>query len=403
MIVVAGAGAVLLGMAARDGADLGRPVTQDPLTGMLVASTEKGPQEYDIPERPYFESMAQLLKEGYVDPIQDEHKLVSGATRGMILSLNDPNSIYMDKDEFRVFQNMRKGEFEGIGAELVFDFPKTKEEDINSFPRLMVTVVAPGSPADKAGLKSGDIIDSVNKHWIVNPDLIEKFRALARDVVKDKSKEAEFKKMRSELRTKSEASMMPARARDLLMIGTAGPLDVAWTSKGVLKTAEIVRQKSIVKAVDAEGGVIKLQMITGVASELTKALPEDGVATIDLRNNSSLDLALARDVLSVLGPAGSYGAMTSNDGEEPFKLEKGDAKAKKITFIVDSSTRGAAGIVAKALASKGLATIQGTLPKEQLAAEVAVLPNGDGFTLVRAAYSPTAKAADEATKKEVTK
>ncbi len=403
MIVVAGAGTVLLGMAARDGADLGRPVSQDPLTGMLVASTEKGTQEYDIPERPYFESMTQLLKEGYVDPIQDEHKLVSGATRGMILSLNDPNSIYMDKDEFRVFQNMRKGEFEGIGAELVFDFPKTKEDDINGFPRLMVTVVAPGSPAEKAGLKSGDIIDSVNKHWIVNPELIEKFRTLARDVAKDKSKEGEFKKMRSELRTKSESSMMPARARDLLMIGTAGPLDVSWFSKGVLKTAEIVRQKSIVKAVDAEGGVIKLQMITGVASELAKAFPEDGVATIDLRNNSSLDLSLARDVLSLLGPAGSYGAMTSNDGEEPFKLDKGEGKAKKITFIVDPSTRGSAGIVARALASKGLATIQGTLPKEQLAAEVAVLPNGDGFTLVRAAYSPTAKAAGEAKKEEVTK
>lgn len=400
MVAIAGCGAVLLGMAARDSADLGKPITQDPLTGTLVASMEKTPQEADIPEVPYFESMAELIKEGYVDPLDDEHKLVSGATRGMILSLSDPNSLYMDKDEFRVFQGMRQGSYEGIGAEVVFDFPKTKEDDVNSFPRLRVTVVAPGGPADKAGLKPGDFIESVNKHWIIDPIVITNFRKLAQEVTKDKSKEAEFKKLRGELRTKSETSMMPARARDLLMIGTSGTLNVAWYSDGTLKNADMTRQKSVVKSVDAEGGVIRVHMITGIAGELAKAFPADGNATLDLRNNSSLDLALAREVLALLGPSATYGKMTSNDGSELLKIEKGESKAKKLTLIVDQSTMGAAGIVAKALASKGIATLQGTLPKNLYAAEVVKMPTGDGFTLVRAEYGA---AASTSTGKETSK
>lgn len=386
-MVAGGAGAVFLGMAARDSADLGRPVSQDPFTGMLVASSSKTtPQDFDIPERPYFESMAQLLREDYVDPIADESKLVSGAARGIVLSLNDPNSIYMDKDEFRVFQSMRQGEYEGIGAELVYSYTKTTEEDLKNFPRLQVTVVVPGGPADKAGVKSGDIIESVNGHWIVDPDTIVKFRKIAREVEKDKSKEPEFKKLRNELRKKSETSMMPARARDLLMLGTTGSVKASWLNSGQSKNADMTRQKSVVKAVNAEGGAIKLQMINGVAEALTTVLPADGVATIDLRNNSSLDVALTRDVLSVLAPAGDYGVMKSIKGEEPFTIAKGQAKAKKLVLIVDNSTSGGAAILAQALASKKLATIQGTPVKRMYAAEVVKLPKGDGFTLVRAEY-----------------
>lgn len=390
--VVAGAGAVFLGMAARDSADLGRPVSQDPFADMLIASKGK-PQEFDIPERPYFESMAQLLREQYVDPLKDESKLVSGAARGMVFSLNDTNSMYMDQDEFRVFQSMRLGNYEGIGAEVVYAFIKTDEEDLKNFPSLRVSSVVPGGPADRAGIKPGDAIDAVNGHWIVDPAVIVNFRKVSREVEKDKSKEPEFKKMRNQLRVRSETSMLAARARDQLMIGTSGVLKVSWISRGQVKTADITRQKSTMKSVTAEGGVVRVQMINGVAEDLAAVIPADGVATLDLRNNSSQDLTLARDVLSQLAPDGVYGLMKSVRGEDELKVAGGKGLGKKLTIIVDSTTTGAAGIVARALASKGIAKLQGSPAATLFAAEVIKLPKGDGFTLVRAEYfAPGAKA-----------
>lgn len=386
LIVVGGAGAVLMGMAARDSADLGKTFSSDPL-GMLVASNEKGtPQDFDIPERPYFESMAQLLREDYVDAIKDEQKLVSGAARGILLSLRDPNSIYMDKDEFRVFQSMRQGVFEGIGAEVVYAYTKTDEEDLKTFPKLKVSIVVPGGPADKAGIKSGDFIDSVNGHWIVDPQTIIDFRKVARDAEKDKSKQPEFTKMRSELRKKSETAMMPTRARDLLMIGLTGNVRVAWKSGTTLKESDIVRAKSIIEPVSQQGNTIHLQLVSGAAASLDKALPGDGIATIDLRNNNSLDLSVARELLTLLAPAGSYGKLKSVKNEDELSIAEGLGRAKKLTLIVDNTTTGTAGIVARALASKGLATLRGTPAPHLFAAEVVKLPQGDGFTLVRAEY-----------------
>jgi len=383
--VVIGAFAVFLGMAARDSADLGRPVSQDPFADMLIASKGE-PQDFDIPERPYFESMSQLLREQYVDAITDEGKLVSGAARGMLLSLNDPHSMYMDQDEFRVFQNMRLGDFEGIGAEVVYAYVKTEEEDLKSFPSLRFATVVPGGPADRAGIKPGDMVDGVNGHWIVDPATIIKFRQIAREVEKDKSKEPAFKKLRNELRVRSESSMLPSRARDLLMVGKTGVIKVSWLSDGKPRSADIQKQPSKLKAVTAEGGVTRVQMINGVADEIATAIPADGIATLDLRNNSSQDLTIAKEVLAQLAPTGAYGLMKSIRGEDELEITGGKGLAKKLTLIVDNTTTGAAGIVARALASKGLAKLQGSPAPTLFAAEVVKLPKGDGFTLVRAQY-----------------
>jgi carboxyl-terminal processing protease len=89
------------------------------------------------------------VKAEYVEPV-DEKKLISDAIAGMVAGL-DPHSQYFDKKSFREFRESTGGKFIGIGIEMGM------EEGL-------VKVVSPieGSPAFRAGLKSGDLITRID-------------------------------------------------------------------------------------------------------------------------------------------------------------------------------------------------------------------------------------------------
>ncbi|MFB7639710.1 lmo1851 family serine protease [Peribacillus butanolivorans] len=90
------------------------------------------------------------IKDNYYEEI-DQDKLVDGAINGMIKSLDDPYSTYMDKKEASSFHESISSSFEGIGAEI-------QEQD----GKIMVVSPIKGSPAEKAGVKPNDIILSVD-------------------------------------------------------------------------------------------------------------------------------------------------------------------------------------------------------------------------------------------------
>jgi carboxyl-terminal processing protease len=89
------------------------------------------------------------VKAEYVEPV-DEKKLISDAIAGMVSGL-DPHSQYLDKKTFREFRENTGGRFIGIGIEM-------------SMEDGLVKVVSPieGSPAFRAGLKSGDFITRID-------------------------------------------------------------------------------------------------------------------------------------------------------------------------------------------------------------------------------------------------
>ncbi len=91
-----------------------------------------------------------LIKEHYVLPVDDE-TLLEGAIQGMVESLEDPHSTYMDQDAAAHFQESLESSFEGIGAQVIMQNNR-------------VTILAPikGSPAEKAGLRVNDQILEVN-------------------------------------------------------------------------------------------------------------------------------------------------------------------------------------------------------------------------------------------------
>ncbi|HSI73293.1 MAG TPA: hypothetical protein VK934_08950, partial [Fimbriimonas sp.] len=126
--VVACATAVLIGTAVRGKNDLGGAGDGLPAYSGRLASAGSNTE---VPAVDYFYELSEKLKKEYVEPIQDDQKLASGAVRGMIASLSDPKSTYMGKDEFQAFLNARQGQYEGIGADLALvietvEKPQTK-------------------------------------------------------------------------------------------------------------------------------------------------------------------------------------------------------------------------------------------------------------------------------------
>lgn len=93
-----------------------------------------------------------LIKSNYVDKQNiDEDKLVEGAITGMVDSIGDPYTVYLDKKQFEDLLTQTRGSYGGVG--IVVGEKEGK-----------LTVIAPieDSPAEKAGIKAGDIILKVD-------------------------------------------------------------------------------------------------------------------------------------------------------------------------------------------------------------------------------------------------
>ena len=89
------------------------------------------------------------VEHDYVNPV-DDHQLLQAAIRGMVSSL-DPYSAYLDGDEYDEIKISSSGEYSGVGIEV------SMEDD-------QVVVVSPfeGSPAADAGIRTGDVIATID-------------------------------------------------------------------------------------------------------------------------------------------------------------------------------------------------------------------------------------------------
>ncbi len=103
-----------------------------------------------------------LIKTQYLHEVSTA-KLVDGAVKGMVESLNDPYSVYLDKDTFKELNLQIEGIFGGIGVEI----------DVDQDKQLVVVSPLPETPAARAGLKSGDVIAKINDQDTVNMTTFE--------------------------------------------------------------------------------------------------------------------------------------------------------------------------------------------------------------------------------------
>jgi len=98
------------------------------------------------------------IENNYVDPVE-RSKIVEGAIKGMVENL-DPHSNYLPPDEWKQFQSDTEGKFGGVGLEVD-----------GRGEKLVVIAPIEGSPAARAGIKSGDQIIAVDGEDVMTQPL----------------------------------------------------------------------------------------------------------------------------------------------------------------------------------------------------------------------------------------
>jgi carboxyl-terminal processing protease len=111
---------------------------------------------------PFWEAW-DTLHQQYVDQPLNDSLLLQGAIRGMLSSIGDPHTSYMDPIEFQQANAPLEGEYEGIGAYV---------DTTGEF--LAIISPMPDSPAEKAGLKPGDKVVKINGEDMtgIDPNLV---------------------------------------------------------------------------------------------------------------------------------------------------------------------------------------------------------------------------------------
>lgn len=105
-------------------------------------------QDVDFRE---FWQVWEYIKDNYVKSDVPQTQLFYGALAGLVASLKDPYSVFLNPEISNKFEEELAGSFEGIGAEIGI------KED-----RLTIIAPLPDTPADRAGLRPGDKVLAIN-------------------------------------------------------------------------------------------------------------------------------------------------------------------------------------------------------------------------------------------------
>jgi carboxyl-terminal processing protease len=289
--------------------------------------------------RPFWDTY-HTITERYAGGDVDREELVQGAIRGMIEALGDPYSSYLTSDEYRQSLQGISGEFEGIGAEIATQAADGTQGCATLGPDCRLVIVAPieGSPAQRAGLQTGDLV-------------------LAADGV-------------------SLDGLDVDGARDRIR-GPKGSVVTLTIQRGddeqfaVQITRDVIRQQEIVSRDLADGsvGYVKLNTFSDRgAAALSDALAAHVEAgrtrlVLDLRGNPGGYVTAARSVASQFIDSGVVFYEQEASGEQiPTSALSGGAATDpslEIVCLIDGGTASASEIVAGALQDTGRATIVG--------------------------------------------
>jgi carboxyl-terminal processing protease len=290
--------------------------------------------------QPFWDSYDAILKRFALGGATQQ-TLVDGAIKGMVDSLGDPYSAYLTPDQYSQGLQDLSGQFEGIGAEIGTKDAKGATSDCATLgPDCRLVVVAPieGSPSEKAGVKAGDIIVSVDGTSL---------DGLTVDGARNK------------IRGKKGTEVVLSIVR-----GTAAPTDIK-------VVRDIIVSKEVI-AKDLGGGTVGYIAVTGFSdnseTKFHDALQADLKAgkkriILDLRGDPGGYVTAARSIASEFIKDGPIFWEQDADGTQTETDATGDGIATdesiKLVVLVDKGSASASEIVAGALQDRERATIVG--------------------------------------------
>ena len=291
----------------------------------------------------------------------DTQKLIYGANRGLVEAAGDPHTAYMDPDETKEFDKSLSGQIGGgIGAEIGLR---------NNKP----TIIKPleNSPAQKAGIKAGEVIVKVND-----------------EASSDWSVEKVVSKIRGEVGTSVKLTLL---------------------SGGQTHEVSVVRQNIVSPAVeseiDGEIGILKVNRFgddtVSLARKYASEFVEKGVKKVilDLRNNPGGTVGAAQGLLGIW--LDNQIAMTERRGSEIVKTLRTTGTPilsnMKTVVLINGNSASASEITAGALREYGKATLVGQKSYGKGSVQIVLgLPGGSQMKVTEARwYTPKSKNIDK--------
>ena len=284
-----------------------------------------------------------MIKSDYVEPV-DEKKLITDAISGMVSSL-DPHSQYFDKKSFKEFREGTTGKFVGVGIEI------TQEDGL-------IRVVSPieGSPADRAGLKPGDLITRVDDTAVKGLTLNEAVKRMRGEpgtkvvltiLRRDENRSFPVTIVREEIRTQSVKSKVVEPGYAWLRLSQFQERTV---EDFVTKLEDIYKREPGLK-----GLVLDLRNDPGglldAAVAVSAAFLPEGVTVVStngqIEESKSIYKAVPEDYLR-------------RRGADPLKRLPAAVKSVPMVVLVNEGSASASEIVAGALQDHKRATIMGS-------------------------------------------
>lgn len=268
----------------------------------------------------------ELIHRDYVDQPVDNEKLMQGAINGMINSLGDQHSSYMDPLQYKDMTALTQGDYEGIGVLVNIEGAY-----------LTISEIFKGSPAEKGGLQPGDQIIAVD-----GADM---------------------------------TGILPALARQKIL-GPDGTSVVLTILRGTEEKFDVTLQRATIVVPSVEGqlrsdGIAYVKIRTfgkktgdDLNTELTTLLAQNPKGLIiDLRNNGGGLLTTAIQIGSTFIKEGVMVYERYGDGTQKAHdiIPGGIAQDIPMVVLVNQFSASASEIVAGALQDYGRATIVGTV------------------------------------------
>lgn len=295
-----------------------------PLLAQENARNSKVYEQLDL-----FGDIFERIRAQYVEEV-DAADLIEAAIDGMLTSL-DPHSSYLSPDDAAAMRVQTRGEFGGLGIEV------TQEDGF-------VKVVSPidGTPADEAGIESGDFITHVDGESILGLTL-----------------DAAVELMRGPIG--SEIVITVVRE------GETEPFDVTITRDTIKLTAVRTRTEgnTVILRVTTFNDQTTPNLEAGLAKQVEELGGMDNVngIVLDLRNNPG---GLLTQAIRVSDAFLDKGEIVSTRGRDPadgerFNATEGDlAEGKPIVVLINGGSASASEIVAGALQDHRRAIVVGT-------------------------------------------